>query len=298
MIGACAGLLFAAVMLSFGRDFYMLLGGRGAVLDQYNAGTWVKSEAPASQVMTVQGGKFWEFAANESQNIMVQKIVVRDAPGGTSPLMAVLDPIAVAAEGEARIARWPGLRTLAREGKPGRFAYTVRSVAPRAADDRSQLLRTTTATFRGTRDREDARKIHDETVLVLRALNLDPDPETRPPAWDFEICKALEKHLRENYSYTLDPSPLPRGADPIEVFLFRARTGHCEYFAAAMVAMCQSVGVPARIVVFSRDERKQQDMRLDLLALGARGGRRGAAGAREVGGAEAVEEREIGRAHV
>jgi Na+-driven multidrug efflux pump len=34
MIGACAGLFFTAVMLSFGREFYALLGGRGGVLDQ------------------------------------------------------------------------------------------------------------------------------------------------------------------------------------------------------------------------------------------------------------------------
>jgi putative MATE family efflux protein len=34
MIGACAGMFFTGVLLSFGRDFYMLLGGRGAVLEQ------------------------------------------------------------------------------------------------------------------------------------------------------------------------------------------------------------------------------------------------------------------------
>jgi Na+-driven multidrug efflux pump len=34
MIGACAGLFFTGMLLSFGRDFYMLLGGRGAVLEQ------------------------------------------------------------------------------------------------------------------------------------------------------------------------------------------------------------------------------------------------------------------------
>jgi putative MATE family efflux protein len=34
MIGACAGLFFTGMLLSFGRDFYFLLGGRGAVLEQ------------------------------------------------------------------------------------------------------------------------------------------------------------------------------------------------------------------------------------------------------------------------
>jgi len=34
MIGICAGLLFTVMMLTFGRDFYSLLGGRGGVLEQ------------------------------------------------------------------------------------------------------------------------------------------------------------------------------------------------------------------------------------------------------------------------
>ena len=34
MIGTCAGLFFTAMMLTFGRQFYSLLGGRGAVLEQ------------------------------------------------------------------------------------------------------------------------------------------------------------------------------------------------------------------------------------------------------------------------
>jgi putative MATE family efflux protein len=34
MIGACAGLFFSAMMLSFGREFFWLLGGRGGVLEQ------------------------------------------------------------------------------------------------------------------------------------------------------------------------------------------------------------------------------------------------------------------------
>src|SRR6476620_7680139 len=34
MIGACAGIFFTVMMLTFGGAFYMLLGGRGGVLEQ------------------------------------------------------------------------------------------------------------------------------------------------------------------------------------------------------------------------------------------------------------------------
>ena len=36
--------------------------------------------------------------------------------------------------------------------------------------------------------------------------------------------------------------------DPIGDFLFRYRSGHCEYFATAMVLMLRSQGIPARFV--------------------------------------------------
>jgi hypothetical protein len=36
--------------------------------------------------------------------------------------------------------------------------------------------------------------------------------------------------------------------DPIAVFLFDARKGHCEYFASAMTIMLRRLGIPARLV--------------------------------------------------
>ncbi|HEY0513188.1 MAG TPA: DUF3488 and transglutaminase-like domain-containing protein [Thermoanaerobaculia bacterium] len=59
--------------------------------------------------------------------------------------------------------------------------------------------------------------------------------------------RRLENHLVDNYTYTLDF--MGRSADnPIEDFLFRYRSGQCEYFASSMVLMLRSQGVPARLV--------------------------------------------------
>ena len=62
-----------------------------------------------------------------------------------------------------------------------------------------------------------------------------------------EAAELIERHLIESYDYTLDfvgrdPS------NPIDEFLFEYRSGHCEYFATAMVMMLRSQGVPARFV--------------------------------------------------
>lgn len=60
-------------------------------------------------------------------------------------------------------------------------------------------------------------------------------------------ARALERHLRTQYRYTLQ---LPERvvADPVAYFLFERRKGHCEYFASAMAVMLRTLGIPSRMV--------------------------------------------------
>ncbi len=52
------------------------------------------------------------------------------------------------------------------------------------------------------------------------------------------------------FEYTLSRgrAGMAAGVDPMEDFLLHNRRGHCEYFASAMTLMCQSIGIPARLV--------------------------------------------------
>jgi hypothetical protein len=50
----------------------------------------------------------------------------------------------------------------------------------------------------------------------------------------------------KDFTYTLDVPAA--GADPLEAFLFRHRSGYCEYFASSLAVMLRSAGVPARLV--------------------------------------------------
>jgi hypothetical protein len=64
---------------------------------------------------------------------------------------------------------------------------------------------------------------------------------------DGDIPAAIMKYLSPpDFSYSLDD--LPTSVEPMEEFLFEARRGNCEYFAAAMVVMLRMSGIPARIV--------------------------------------------------
>jgi transglutaminase-like putative cysteine protease len=84
---------------------------------------------------------------------------------------------------------------------------------------------------------------------ILRADDLDPESLKTASAVDIRrAAVAINAHLRDTFGYTLEQVAPPPDADPLDYFLRESRQGHCEYFAAAMVAMLQSVGVPARIV--------------------------------------------------
>src|SRR6185312_871539 len=62
-----------------------------------------------------------------------------------------------------------------------------------------------------------------------------------------ERARRVELFLIENYAYTLNFSGRS-AANPIEDFLFRYKSGQCEYFASSMVLMLRSQGIPARLV--------------------------------------------------
>ena len=58
----------------------------------------------------------------------------------------------------------------------------------------------------------------------------------------------IESYLIRNFTYSLNTLPPPAGVDVIGDFLFNTRKGYCEHYAAAMVMMLRSIGIPSRIV--------------------------------------------------
>ena len=58
---------------------------------------------------------------------------------------------------------------------------------------------------------------------------------------------AIETFLSQRFRYVADPSTIGRTMT-VDQFLLREHRGHCEYFAAGMVALMTALNVPARIV--------------------------------------------------
>ncbi|MEA2414447.1 MAG: protein-glutamine gamma-glutamyltransferase [Thermoanaerobaculia bacterium] len=58
---------------------------------------------------------------------------------------------------------------------------------------------------------------------------------------------AIEAYLSRHFRYVADPSTIGRTMT-VDQFLLQEKRGHCEYFAAGMVALMTALNVPARIV--------------------------------------------------
>ncbi len=64
----------------------------------------------------------------------------------------------------------------------------------------------------------------------------------------FDKAQALESYLKANFQYSLELRGRPGHQDPLAMFLFEVKRGHCEYFATAMTIMLRQIGIPARLV--------------------------------------------------
>jgi hypothetical protein len=92
-----------------------------------------------------------------------------------------------------------------------------------------------------------ARRYTTPPVITPRVRDL-AQQATAGATTTYDKVIALEQWMASNTSYTLDIPPLPRGADPIDQFLFVDRRGFCEQIATSLAVMLRSLGVPTRVV--------------------------------------------------
>lgn len=71
---------------------------------------------------------------------------------------------------------------------------------------------------------------------------------TAPAGDKYAKARELERYLATHYRYSLQLRGRPNSRDPLAMFLFEVRSGHCEYFASAMAVMLRQIGIPARVV--------------------------------------------------
>lgn len=90
-------------------------------------------------------------------------------------------------------------------------------------------------------------------ALAVQILNDRSVPLQTPPAYPERgrharrAAQAIADYFQSGFEYTLDLSDMRISGDPIEQFLFEEKRGHCEFYASAMTAMLQTLGIDARI---------------------------------------------------
>ena len=95
-------------------------------------------------------------------------------------------------------------------------------------------------------------KVHSELCAVpddlpsrVKALALTIGTGRETPA---AKIKAILGHLKSNYRFSAEPSPVPPGEDMVDRFLFKTRQGSSLEFSSAFVTLCRYNGIPCRFV--------------------------------------------------
>ncbi len=90
-------------------------------------------------------------------------------------------------------------------------------------------------------------------LVYLRLPDMDPKVAalarqvTSSATNNYDRAAEIQNYLRSNFRYTLDPSAI-EPKNPIVSFLFKSRSGFCEYFAASMTVMLRTLNIPSRLV--------------------------------------------------
>ncbi len=164
----------------------------------------------------------------------LQKVTFR-AEYMSGNMFCMWRPVSMTPDREVQVtsSRTDGAMRLTSSPGPA-FSYTVESST---ADELCRPPKPPTAFQSGP--------IHD---LATRILVETRSGANSPARTSRQSITTLRDYLRANYFYTLEMVAPAEGVDPIEFFLFDRKKGHCEYFASAMAALCQSVGIPCRVV--------------------------------------------------
>lgn len=186
--------------------------------------TWFAGAAPFKPVSPGPGGQVWQLAESprSGANMRITTYFKRDT--GVLPLppdVSVIERLSV--EGLEQ----NSLGTVVAHGLPGFTVYTARSgnITGYAPWSEADL------------------KVPKEAAPMLSRISGGLGLSNKPPQ---EAVKTLADFFKENFRYSTYQANRAIGTDPLQDFLLKSRSGHCEYFATATVLLLRSTGIPAR----------------------------------------------------
>ncbi len=246
-----------------GRAFRLSQGVhlRGAVLEEYRSGgRWVRSPESSRRVVTTHPPQFAPLgvaAADPSPLSITQQI---DSLSPSLVLFSASNPVSITTSEPRRLQFDPHTQTIEDADRGWLWRYSIKT-HPAPSDATLANL---------------AAGAEPNPAIAGRMASLDPRLQplaeqivssfglgTRAPSdvderwrWNREAASRLAGHLQSGgFTYDTDLRNVTlatvdgRTVDPTIHFLFTTRRGHCEYFASGLAALCDSIGIPVRLVV-------------------------------------------------
>ena len=219
---------------------------REASYDTYNSTVWFASDALFTAVQPDPDGTTWRLSPGDAPadgsgapGVRVSGYLKRGKamlalPAGAAEV-SDLTVVAVSRNrfGAVKVEEGPTL-----------VSYAVRFDAERPADARP-----------GDADLRVSPREAETIARVATQLGL----ASLPPR---EAIARVGRYFHDEFSYSTYAQRRPSQGTPLEEFLLRRRTGHCEYFATATVLLLRAAGVPARYAVgYSVQERSRLEDR-------------------------------------
>jgi len=191
---------------------------RGLVLDAFDGHTW-------SYWQRGRGGEI----LFDPENDTVKQEVFMESVSYMSVIFALDVPVMANAQGVVPAGDGVFLN--------GNFRERVRSYT--VISSLSDRLRPANANFQRSRYTRLPENFSPSLEKLAREITLGLSDDEKPGA-------VMNYLLSQEYSYSL--TDLPVSSNPLEEFVFSAKRGNCEYFAAAMAVLLRMGGIPSRLV--------------------------------------------------
>lgn len=201
--------------------FFTPLRLRGTVYDRFAGNVWLQTHTGRRHVLPRRGHFRIADPMGFTRGARVQQRMLK----GTRLLLPVGT---YSVQGVSEV--WQG---------PTNGAYSTARL-PRSLQNFQVSMALNVRPLRGERIRVTNYPVTPEIAAMARSI-VGTSADTIPQA------ARIESYLARNFQYLKNAEDVD-DVMTVDDFLLRVRKGHCEYFAAGMVALMTSLNVPARIV--------------------------------------------------
>jgi protein-glutamine gamma-glutamyltransferase len=219
---------------------------RGTVLDAYRGqGVWASGSHMKSTIETAED-KMTPLTMSGDGNANLTMLVVMHQP--SSNVYSLYRPV--------------GIETIPPSRVTQNLANTTLKLALGAEPIQQYELEidftsSVTSPLVNRRHRYYNEEVYALASRLLQEYSISVEAIAQSPELCERAARIFEQYLHsDEFTYSLDATffsvderiAMGKDEDPIASFILEHKRGHCEYFAAAMAAMCDTVNLPARVV--------------------------------------------------